>query len=174
MPEARSILESLGGAICEYNEPGRALTMRAFFPSAAQVVYSDDQDNFAYSMSNQDAILLVEDEGYVRDVACEILESAGYKVLTAKSGLEALEIFREQGPVRLLVTDVVMPGMDGRDLAERLTSLQPELKTIYMSGYTDNAVLRLNLQRPDVVYIQKPFTLDTLTTTVKDVLQAGA
>lgn len=169
--QAKERMQSLGGQICEYNEPGRALTIRAFFPSASGA--SDVQD---FAVSNElptFRILLVEDESYVRDVACEILESEGYQVVTAKSGAEAIEMFEQSRPVQLLLTDVVMPGMTGRDLAQHLMSRDPELKTIYMSGYMDGMggqVLRQDATRP---FIQKPFTLESLTTMVKHVLSAA-
>lgn len=171
LPQSRETLQSLGGNICEYNEPGRALTLRAYFPSAATLIYSDEED-FSLNTTDLKAILLVEDESYVRDVACEILESAGYTVLAAGTGNEALDAFEKHGPVKLLVTDVVMPGMNGQVLSEKLKKLQPDLKTIYMSGYTDNAVVRQDLSSSNITYIQKPFTLETLTNKVKQVLEA--
>jgi DNA-binding NtrC family response regulator len=114
-------------------------------------------------------ILLVEDETYVRDVACEILESEGYQVLTAKSAKEALHMFEDRGPIDLLLTDIVMPGMNGQDLARQLTSRHPALKTIYMSGYADvfGSPKGQELTRS---FIQKPFTLESLTEKVKEVL----
>lgn len=169
LPHSKQVLQSLGGNICEYNEPGHALTMRAYFPSAATVVYCDEED-FVLSTTDPNTILLVEDEPYVRDVACEILEVAGYNVVAVGTGPEAIAFVEKQGPVKLLVTDVVMPGMNGRDLSKRLTEIQPGLKTIYMSGYTDNPVVRHDLQAPGLVYIQKPFTLESLTKTVQEVL----
>ena len=171
LPQSIEILRSLGGNICEYNEPGRALTLRAFFPSAGTVIYSDGEDYTLSSPTPGDTILLVEDEGYVRDVASEILQSEGYAVITARSGSEALACFEKHGPFKLLVTDVIMPGMNGRELAVRLKALQPSLKTIYMSGYTDNPVLRSDFQAPEVTYLQKPFTLETLTSKVKEILE---
>jgi len=171
LPQSIEVLRSLGGNICEYNEPGRALTLRAFFPSAGTVVYSDGEDFTLSSASTGDTILLVEDEGYVRDVASEILQSEGYVVITARSAAEALACFEKHGPVKLLVTDVIMPGMNGRELAIRLRALQPNLKTIYMSGYTDNPVLRRDFQAQEVAYLQKPFTLETLTSKVKEILE---
>jgi two-component system cell cycle sensor histidine kinase/response regulator CckA len=164
------IVRSIGGAICEYNEPGRSLTLRIFLPSAARIVYSDEEGFTVTQTAGNDTILLVEDEGYVRDVACEILESAGYTVITATTAGEALAMFEQYGPVALLVTDVVMPGMNGRDLSLRLTSRQPGLKTIYMSGYTDNAVIRHDFEAHSHTYLQKPFTMETLTNKVKEVL----
>jgi CheY-like chemotaxis protein len=165
-------LRAIGGNICEYNEPGRSLTLRAFLPSAASVVYSDDEQFPAPSLVNE-TILLVEDESCVREVACKILQSAGYNVIVAETGKEALAAFEKQGPFALLVTDVVMPGMTGRELSQRLTALQPGLKTIYMSGYADNPLLRHDFQSAGKVYLQKPFTLETFTSKVKEVLEAS-
>jgi CheY-like chemotaxis protein len=169
--QSLEILRAIGGNICEYNEPGRALTLRAFLPSAATVVYSDEESFSVPPSPDSETILLVEDEGYVREVACEILETTGYNVIVARTGKEALAVFEKHGPFTLLVTDVVMPGMNGRELALKLTSLQPNLKTIYMSGYTDSYVLRKDFQSSDSVYLQKPFTLESLTAKVKEVLQ---
>lgn len=172
--ESLRILRAIGGNICEYNEPGRALTLRAFLPSAATVIYSDEEDFVLSPSPTPDAILLVEDEAYVREVACEILESAGYTVVMATSAKEALAVFEKDGPFSLLLTDIVMPGMNGRELAKTLASRKPDLKTIYMSGYTDSAIIRQDLLSPCHTYIQKPFTLEGLTETVKQVLASSA
>lgn len=116
-------------------------------------------------------ILLVEDEAFVRDVACEILAEDGYQVLSARTGMEAISLFHQSGPVHLLVTDMVMPGMNGRDLAEKLASMNPGLKTIYMSGYNedfgDHPAPLLDKTLP---FLQKPFTAAELSTKVKEVL----
>lgn len=172
LPRSREILQSLGGNISEYNEPGRALTLRSFFPSAATVTYSDGENLFVSDLGPE-TILLVEDESFVRNVAREILETAGYTVLTAETGKEALAVFEKHGPVKLLVTDVVMPGMNGRDLSRKLTAMQPDLKTIYMSGYTDNAAMRHDFTANDVRFIQKPFTLEGLTGKVREILDGS-
>jgi len=103
------------------------------------------------------------------------LQAAGYHVISARSGIEALQLFRERGGrISLLVTDVVMPGMNGPDLAEKLAALQPGLKTIYMSGYTDSTLLRDGVQEAGRVYLQKPFTLDALTCVVREALAESA
>lgn len=118
-------------------------------------------------------ILLVEDEAFVRNVACEILEEAGYEVLTARTGSEAILLFQERGPMQLLVTDMVMPGMNGRDLADKLTSVCPALKTLYMSGYNrdfgDDPLPVAEMHEP---FIQKPFTMESLSAKVKEVLNS--
>jgi len=160
--ESLHVLRAIGGNVCEYNEPGRALTLRTFLPSAATVIYSDEEDFVMPPSPNTEAILLVEDENYVREVACEILESAGYTVVSATSAKEALAMFEKDGPFHLLVTDIVMPGMNGRELAKKLLALKPDLKTIYMSGYADSAILRQDLQSSEHMYLQKPFTLESL------------
>src|SRR5262249_46808632 len=129
-------------------------------------------DNHAVPLDGPNVILLVEDENYVRDVACEILETAGFKVIPASTGKEALAAFEKFGPVQLLVTDVVMPGMNGHDLSRKLTLLHPALKTIYMSGYNESSLLRHDLEVQNVTYLQKPFTLESLTEKVKEVLEA--
>jgi len=170
--ESLSILRAIGGNISEYNEPGRALTLRTFLPSAATVIYSDEEDFVLPPSPNTETILLVEDESYVREVACEILESAGYTVVAANSAKEALAMFEKDGPFHLLVTDIVMPGMNGRELAKKLLSLKPDLKTIYMSGYTDSAIVRQDLQSSEHMYLQKPFTLESLTEKVRSVLNS--
>jgi len=169
---AMSILQGIGGNICEYNEPGRALTLRAFFPSAATVIYSDEEDLAVSKAELSRAILLVEDENYVREVASEILESAGYTVVAARTGKEALAVYEKNGPFLLLVTDVIMPGMNGRELSQKLTSLQPDLKTIYMSGYTDIPLFRQDIHASTRIHLQKPFTLESLTNAVREVLAA--
>jgi CheY-like chemotaxis protein len=115
-------------------------------------------------------ILLVEDEEYVREVAREILRLQGYCVIEANGPHEALERYEQHGAeIDLLLTDIVMPGMDGPDLAERLTQRQPSIKSIFMSGYTENALRRGALELA-AGYLQKPFTLKALVDKVHEVL----
>ena len=117
------------------------------------------------------SILLVEDEEYVREVAREILELEGYRVFEASHPNEALERYEQHGGnIDLLLTDVVMPGMDGHDLAVRLTRRQPSIKSIFMSGYTENALLRRGIRDLNAVYLQKPFTLQALVEKVREVI----
>ncbi len=116
-------------------------------------------------------ILLVEDESTVREVTREVLEHAGYQVLESDGPREALRLAAEhQGRIGLLLSDVVMPGMNGLDLALRIQEIQPLVTTVFMSGYADNAVLHKAVRDPLSIYIQKPFTVNVLLTRVAEAL----
>ncbi len=115
--------------------------------------------------------MIVEDDSSLRKTAHKILQTYGYNVLDAGEGEQALRITEEhEGPIHLLLTDVVMPGMSGRDLSKRLQSLQPEVKVIYMSGYTDDAIARHGILDQRVNFIQKPFSPESLARKVREVL----
>ncbi len=119
-------------------------------------------------------ILLVEDESMVREVTSEVLQLAGYHVLQSSGPEEALRVAKEhEGQIGLLLTDVIMPGMNGADLAHHLQVMQPDLITVFMSGYAENDVLR-NMRRQSVIHIQKPFTVDVLLSRVAEALGADA
>jgi CheY-like chemotaxis protein len=118
-----------------------------------------------------ETILVAEDEDALRNAMCDYLRSLGYTVLAAGSGKEALSVASQnEGNIDLLVTDLVMPGMGGSELAQMLGSLRPELKTICMSGYSDDAVLRHGIHELGAAFLQKPFSLGTLAHKVRDTL----
>ena len=120
-----------------------------------------------------ETILLVEDEEAVRTMTRRMLERAGYTVLDAERGSVALSrVAASAGKIDLLITDVVMPGMGGRELVEHISRSWPDLKVLYLSGYTDDAVVRHGVLQADVAFLQKPFTMAALTTKVRDVLDA--
>jgi CheY-like chemotaxis protein len=122
-------------------------------------------------LRGSETILLVEDEEEVRKLAVRVLERQGYRVLAARDGDEALLICEQhKDPIHLMLTDVVMPVMNGHEVAKRLESLHPETKVLYMSGYTDNAIVLHGVLVEGVRYIQKPFTVDALTKKVREVL----
>jgi DNA-binding response OmpR family regulator len=117
-------------------------------------------------------ILLVEDENFLREVTSEILESAGYRVLKTRTAVEAISAFNEyKSIVRLLLTDVVLPGQNGRDLASDLRSKCPELGIIFISGYPENAVTEHGIKEGGMFYLPKPFSLQSLTRKVRQVLE---
>jgi two-component system cell cycle sensor histidine kinase/response regulator CckA len=167
------IVKQSGGNIFVYSEPGLGTTFKIYLPRVEGAEeWVKPSTIQAESSKGTETILLVEDEEAVRTLARTILERYGYKVLDAANGDEALRIAQEfdGNMIHLMLTDVVMPGMSGRELTDRLISLHPKMKVIYMSGYTDNAIVNHGVLEQRVNYIQKPFTSDTLAQKVRDVL----
>ncbi len=121
--------------------------------------------------NKKNTVIWAEDDDRLRNLTRKILERYGYSVLEAENGEKALRIINEHnGPIQLMVTDVVMPGMNGRELAERLQSLRSEMKVIYMSGYTDNAIVHHGVLEPGLNFLQKPFAPERLACMVREVL----
>jgi two-component system cell cycle sensor histidine kinase/response regulator CckA len=120
-----------------------------------------------------ETVLVVDDEAAVRSAVWEILQPTGYIVLEAGSGDEALQICAgREGPIHLLLTDVMMPGMSGPELAQLLARMRPEMRVLYMSGYSDNALIRCGVVEEGTAFLQKPFTPDALAHKVREVLDA--
>jgi hypothetical protein len=120
-------------------------------------------------------ILLAEDEKGVRELAREYLEMSGYTVIMAEDGHTAIELASmHAGPIHLLMTDVVMPGIGGPELAERIKALRPEIKVLYMSGYTDQAIMHQGVLQTGAVLLQKPFTLAALASKLREMLVGDA
>ena len=118
-----------------------------------------------------ETLLLAEDEDEVRELASRILRDHGYAVLETCGGSEALDLAKSHAdPIHLLLTDVVMPGLSGRELAQQLELLRPDIKILYMSGYTDDTVLRHGIQEEKMPFLQKPFVPETLALKVREVL----
>jgi DNA-binding NtrC family response regulator len=121
-----------------------------------------------------ETILLVEDEAAVRGLTSRILEKQGYRVLSAQHGREAMDIAtKEAGKIDLVLTDIVMPGINGRGLVERLAGIRPTMKSLYMSGYTDDDIIRRGFMEPSKSFLQKPFTSESLLQIVRKVLDEG-
>jgi two-component system cell cycle sensor histidine kinase/response regulator CckA len=126
------------------------------------------------SHGGSETLLLVEDNAGLRKLATRFLEPAGYTVLPAPAGGEAMHVAEHHdGPIHLMLTDVVMPGMSGRQLADRLAEGRPAMKVLYMSGYTDDTIVRHGLLDEKVRFIQKPFTAAALLKKVREVLDSA-
>jgi nitrogen-specific signal transduction histidine kinase/ActR/RegA family two-component response regulator len=165
------IVKQSSGDIWVYSEPGKGTSFKIYLPIAIDSTGPETEAKPTDIPQGQGTILLVEDEELVRNLAGEILGMNGYRVLTAANGIEALRICTEHiGQIDLMVTDVVMPQMGGRELAERIGTVRPETKVLYMSGYTDDAIVRHGILDDSVLFIQKPFSFERLTRKVREAL----
>jgi len=166
------VVKQSGGFIWVYSELGKGTSFKIYLPRVDELPDTDrDKKRAEDSPRGTGTILLAEDEKEVREIAREFLTMSGYTVIEAKDGAEALESgTMHGGTIDLLVTDMVMPGMNGRDLAAKLTALQPQLKVIFMSGYTEYAMARNENLEPDKVLLQKPFTRSVLVQAVRKAL----
>jgi signal transduction histidine kinase/DNA-binding response OmpR family regulator len=166
------IIKQNEGHVWVYSEPGQGTTIKIYLPRAEKdTVTAKEEKAVTGSLMGSETILVVEDDKSLRKLSQRILEKFGYKVIGAKSGKEAMSIIQEyEGHIQLVLTDVVMPEMSGAELAKKLLLLKPELKMIYMSGYTDNAIAHHGLLVPHVNFIEKPFSPGTLAGKVREML----
>jgi CheY-like chemotaxis protein len=168
------IVKQSGGNIEVESREGVGTTFRIYLPRVEDESEAAEVKNTSTELpTGTETILLVEDEELVRNLSREILETCGYTVIKARDGLEALECCdKGDCKIDLLMTDIVMPRMGGRELVEKLTEKLPNLKILFTSGYTDNEMVRRGIIETSTHFIQKPFTLDALAHKVREVLDA--
>ncbi len=168
------IVEQYGGHVTVHSQPGTGTTFKVFLPRAhGSVEAAPAAEQLTAAAGGSETILLVEDEDQVRAVARAILRRAGYHVLEAPNGGEALLICeKHSGQIDLLLTDVVLPHMSGRELAERITPLRPATKVLLMSGYTEDVSVHDGVLHSEVAFLQKPFTPEALARKVREILGA--
>jgi len=171
------IVKQSGGYIWVYSEVGRGTTFKIYLPRVAQVGEAAAQVAapipFQKVEPGTETILLVEDEANLRYLARQYLEKQGYKVIEAADGAVAMQIaVAHEAVIHLLLTDVIMPGMNGRELAQRISEIRPNVKVLYMSGYTENVIGHNGMLDAGVRLLQKPFNLRDLKSKVREVLDA--
>jgi two-component system, cell cycle sensor histidine kinase and response regulator CckA len=165
------IVQQSGGNIWVYSEPGKGTTFKVYLPRVDAEVDVTRPQVTPQTLYGTETVLLVEDEEQVRTIVLSILRRQGYRVIPAQHAGEALLLCEQHpGPIDLLLTDVVMPQMSGPQLAKRLASTRPEMKVLYMSGYTDDSIVRHGVLETGVAFLQKPVTPASLAKRVREVL----
>jgi CheY-like chemotaxis protein len=166
------IVKQNNGYVWVYSEPGKGTTFKVYFPKVAEdVTAGKERAKVSDEISGSETVLIVEDNDALRKLAKNVLRKYGYEILEAENGEKALNVSEtHEGPIHLLLTDVVMPAMSGTDLSEKLQSIRPETRVIYMSGYTADAIVRNGILRQDINFIEKPFSLENLAKKVRQVL----
>jgi two-component system, cell cycle sensor histidine kinase and response regulator CckA len=164
------MIKQTGGDIWVYSEPGKGSTFKLYFPRVDEapqetVVAAEEPQG------RMETILVVEDEKAVRDLTVKMLQRLGYEILTAASGTEAIQIVQTHaGSISLLLTDVVMPNMSGRQLADVIARSRPSIKVLFLSGYTEEAIVNHGVLEEGVEFLPKPFTREVLGKKVREVL----
>ncbi|MDX6382577.1 MAG: two-component system, cell cycle sensor histidine kinase and response regulator CckA [Blastocatellia bacterium] len=168
------IVKQSGGSLCVYSEPGHGTAFKIYLPRVDEsATWVDPSALRSANLKGSETVLLVEDEEVVRRLTEEVLQSKGYRVLGACNGDEAIKLAgQHEGTIELMVTDVVMPLLGGRELAEKLFVTRPEMRVLYMSGYTDDAIVHHGVLDGSVAFLEKPFAPDALALKVRQVLAA--
>ncbi|HZD54701.1 MAG TPA: ATP-binding protein, partial [Candidatus Aquicultoraceae bacterium] len=171
------IVKQSDGYIWVYSEIGEGTTIKVYLPQAEEpVAETPSPGKPAHSgEKGWETLLLAEDEDLVRELARTILVEKGYRILEARNGREAVGIaLRHEGPIHMLVTDVVMPQMSGRELARRMERIRPGIRVLYMSGYTENAIVHHGVLDSGTAFVQKPFRIETFLRTVREELDRSS
>ena len=167
-------VQQAGGVIAVESQPNRGTTFRIWLPAEDRPIAKPEDKRTATVASGKETVLVVEDEQDVRGLVRFVLDMQGYRVLEAASGTEAVRVAAEfQGPIHLLLTDLVMSDFSGRELAECIRKSRPDIVVLYMSGYTEDEIVRRGVQDSRSEFLQKPFSPDALALKVHQVLDAG-
>jgi len=167
------IVKQSGGYVWVYSEPGHGTTVKVYLPRVDAPAEPQAPPRETATLTGTETILLAEDDEILRPLTKGLLAKLGYTVLDAESAAQALAVAgARQGPIHLLVADVVMPGASGRELARRLAQTRPETRVLYVSGYTDDAIVHHGMLEPGLKFLQKPFTPAALARKVREVLDA--
>jgi CheY-like chemotaxis protein len=166
------IVKQSGGSIAVYSELGRGTVFKVYLPRVHEAPDDRlDTELAPINLEGTETILLAEDDKAVQDISIMALGRHGYQILVASSGEEAVDVARgHDGPIHLLVTDVVMRGMTGRELSDTLVPERPQLRTLYVSGYTEDTIVRHGVLEPGIAFLPKPFTPVGLARRVREVL----
>lgn len=165
------IVKQSGGHIEASSRAGAGTSFRVYLPLVEQPKSQSGSVEMRLAAKGRETILLVEDEEGVRRMTKLMLSQNGYTVLEAANGKEALAVAeRHSGPIHLLLTDLVMPNLSGRDVAERLTAVRSRLRVLFMSGYTEDVIVRQGIESATADFLPKPFSLASLTNKVREVL----
>ena len=168
------VVKQSGGFIYVYSEINHGTTFKIYLPQVSAEVDRDAEKLEVAPPRGSETILFVEDEESVRELVRDYLAGTGYKVLEATDGIQALEIAEaHKGPIHILVTDVVMPRLSGRELATRISSQRPKTKVLFISGYTDDSIFRHGVLAGGVAYLQKPFNLKAIAQKIREVLDGA-
>lgn len=167
------IVKQHGGHVSVYSEPGRGTTFKVYLPVTDKTDFTGrPREKRVSALKGTETVLMVEDDEQARLLTKTILEQQGYTVLTAETGSQALQVLEGyEGPLDLLLTDVILPGINGRELAAEVCKQYPGLKVLYMSGYTDDVIVHHGVLEPGINFIQKPFTFNALAAKVREVLE---
>lgn len=167
------IVKQSGGHIWVYSEVGHGTTFKIYLPKVKSKMTKTDKPEIAkVEMRGSETILVVEDEFMVRELVCDTLRTSGYTILEAANGRQAIDVFTKNNQkIDMILTDVIMPEMSGRKMIETLTQTHPDVVALYMSGYTDDAIIKHGVLEPGMAYIQKPFSPKGLIEKVRDVLE---
>jgi PAS domain S-box-containing protein len=167
------IIKQSGGYVRVYSEVGKGTTFKVYMPRVKDMLRPVQSEASTHRPPASGTILLVEDEDSLRELSHQLLESMGYRVIEAANGADAIRIAGQcADPIQLLMTDVVMPGMSGLELVERMADSRSQMKVLYVSGHTDDVIVRHSILKPGVAFLQKPFSRDALANRIQEVLAA--